>query len=364
MSSSVIHLRVNRNHQAGYLTVIIVSIIALLALFASRSATIVSTDIIESAGAEVRSAEAFYAAETVLVEALEWLSSNTPTYTDNVSSTRVGTSVVVSNGLAGAAIDRTYTTSYWYFQSGDNVRVFARAVGPDGKSSSILSQWTATQSTVAAAALKQPLGLEGGLSNVTGTPDITAIGASGSSIPAGNYTLRVGDGEEGGSYGNLNSTNGEAITEGTWASGDTDIWDDYFDLTRAEMQALASSNDSVYWFGSGERPSGDLGSATEPVIVIMNDCSSSNKITGQKEFIGIVFIDQSSCALQGWSMKVKGSFAVNGDVTKLNSNTYLEAHYVTSGDSAMSPAADSFDLTVFPSNLVALPGTWTDTEAN
>lgn len=57
-------------------------------------------------------------------------------------------------------------------------------------------------------------------------------------------------------------------------------------------------------------------------------------------------------------------------MTKLNSNTDLEAYYIeeadsiiTTGNGAGATGLDAFDPEAFASTVV-LPGTWTDTEVN
>ena len=134
------------------------------------------------------------------------------------------------------------------------------------------------------------------------------------------------------------------------------------------MESLASDTGNIRWYESGEGPSTSLGTTSSPVILIFEECT---RINGQKRIIGVVFIDDSSgCDLNGWAMDIKGSLGVNGDVTKLNSNTDLEAYYIaeddsiiTTGNGAGATGLGAFDPEAFASTVV-LPGTWTDTEVN
>ena len=344
--------------ECGYYTIAIVVIIAFLALLASRSGTVTTANTVKTTSEEVAATEVFYAAEFALAEALIWLGSNDATATPQ-------TGAGVPNG-AGNNTPRSYATSFWFEESGGFTRVYARATGSDGSSATI-SQWlSAGNDVLNTDALKQPFGIGGSLSGVTGTGDVNAIGSSGT-IPAGYYSLRVENGEStGGSYGNLNN-GGEAIVDGEWSSGVSDIWDQYFSITRAEMQALAATSSQVTWVAANESyPSQGSGTLSSPAILILNDCAVNKKLNGGFTFIGIIFIDAGPCSMQGWSMSIKGSLAVNGDITKLTANTLFEAYYIEATDSAMSSGAgglDAFDADAFGSTVV-LPGTWTDTEVN
>lgn len=346
-------------HEHGYYTIAVVVIIAFLALLASRSGTVTTSNTVKTTSEEVAAAEVFYAAEFALAEALIWLDSNDATAT-------VQTGAGVPNG-AGNNTPRSYATSFWFEESGDYTRVYARATGSDGSSATV-SKWLSTGNDVlASTALEQPLGIAGTLSNVTGTPEINVIGSDGV-LPTDHYSMRVANGETPTSYGNLNNSSGEAITTGEWSAGVTDIWSLYFSVDRATMESLASDTGNIRWYEPGEAPSTSLGTTSSPVILIFEECT---RITGQKRIIGVVFIDDNSgCDLNGWSMDLKGSLGVNGDVTKLNSNTDLEAYYITEEDSIImtgsGPSAtglDSFDPEAFASTVV-LPGTWTDTEVD
>ena len=347
--------------ECGYYTIAIVVIIAFLALLASRSGTVTTANTVKTTSEEVAATEVFYAAEFALAEALIWLGLDN----NNATATpQTGEGVPLPE--AGNNTPRNYATSFWFEESGGYTRVYARATGSDGSSATI-SQWlSAGNDVLNTDALKQPFGIGGSLSGVTGTGDVNAIGSSGT-IPAGYYSLRVENGEStGGSYGNLNN-GGETIVDGEWSSGVSDIWDKYFSITRAEMQALAATSSQVTWVAANESyPSQGSGTLSSPAILILNDCAVNKKLNGGFTFIGIIFIDAGPCSMQGWSMSIKGSLAVNGDITKLTANTLFEAYYIEATDSAMSSGAgglDAFDADAFGSTVV-LPGTWTDTEVN
>jgi hypothetical protein len=343
----------------GYYTIAIVVILSLLALWTSRSGTLLATSSVTTVSNEVVTAEVFYAAEVALAEGMSWVESNDPT-TEAQSGTTVGNSG--SNNSP-----RSYATSFWFEQSGDFTRVYGRATGQDGSSATVTRWLTTGIDVLGESALKQPLGMAGTLSNVTGTPEINAIGSSGT-IPTDYYSLVVSHGEVPSDYGNLNNSSGEPIVAGEWSAGTSDIWDQYFSIDRVAMEALATPGGRIRWYEPGEGPSTSLGTITSPVILIFEDCP---QITGQKLIIGVIFIDDSSgCDLNGWSMDLKGSLGVNGDVSKLNSNTDLEAYYIESDDSVISVGSGGsavglgdFDLDSFTTKVTS-PGTWTDMEVD
>jgi len=351
----------NTRKERGFYTIAIVVILSLLALLASRSGTVLTTSAVKSGTDNVVATEVFYAAELALAEGMIWLESNTATTTP-----QSGSSVGVDGGGSNDS-PRSYTTSFWFEQSFNYTRVYGRAVGDDGASATV-SRWLTTGNDVlASTALNQPLGMAGTLLNVTGNPEINAIGSSGI-IPGDHYSLTVESGGIPSDYGNLNNSSGEPIIAGQWPGGTVDIWDYYFSVDRSTMESMATSAGQIRWYEPGEGPVSSLGSTSSPVILIFEDCP---QITGQKLIIGVVFIDDNSgCDLNGWSMDLKGSLAVNGNVEKLNSNTDLEAHYIEAADSiitvgngANAVGLDGFNANAFTTTVTS-PGTWTDMEVN
>ena len=346
-------------HMTGYYTIAIVVVLSLLALLTSRSGTLLATSSVATTSNEVVTAEVFYAAEVALAEGMSWVESNEPTM-EPQSGTTVGNNGSNNN-------PRSYATSFWFEQSGDFTRVYGRATGQDGSSATVTRWLTTGIDVLGESALTQPLGMAGTLINVTGTPEINAIGSSGT-IPTDHYSLVVSNGEVPTDYGNLNNSSGEPVVAGEWSAGTSDIWDQYFSIDRDAMKALAAPGGRIRWYEPGEGPSTSLGTITSPVILIFEECT---RINGQKLIIGVIFIDDSSgCDLNGWSMDLKGSLGVNGDISRLNSNTDLEAYYIESDDSVISVGSGGsavglgdFELDSFTTKVTS-PGTWTDMEVD
>ncbi|MDA0893161.1 MAG: hypothetical protein O3C15_12675 [Proteobacteria bacterium] len=377
-----------QDRQVGYYTIAIVAILGLLSLLASRNMTVATQDAVRLSVQEQTSTEAFYAAEQVMGQALSWIQANTPTYTSGTSATytaaTAGVNDVVIDAAQGASdSDRTYTAEFWYVQgSGSSVRVFARATNALG--SQTVSQWLIEQSLVVAEALDTPIGLAGCFGTINGTPEINAVRDDGTRA-SGTNTLRlpsscgttssVTTSCNGSDYGKLNKDSGNGCTEPIYAeyTSSSDLWASTFSISEADMRTLAdsSSTDNVHWIVTGGSQSlSSYGSATSPIILILEDCPS---LPANTEIIGIIFSKGSNCSLQGsGNQRIKGSLIINGtsggnSINKWNANDVVEAAYISGSDSDSGFSASNqvaFDETAFAGNVKLLPGTWTDTDAN
>ena len=376
-----------QNRQTGYYTIVVVVILGLLSLLASRTMTIATQDAVRLSVQEQTSTEAFYAAEQVMGQALSWIQANTPTYTNGTSATytaaTAGVNDVVIDAAQGASdSDRTYTAEFWYVQgSSSSVRVFARATNALG--SQTVSQWLIEQSLVVAEALDTPIGLAGCFGAITGTPRINAVRDDGTRA-SGTNTLRlpsscgtassVTTSCNGSDYGKLNKS-GNGCTEPIYAefTSSSDLWGSTFSLSETDMKTLAdsSSTDNVHWIvTNGSQSLSSYGSATSPIILILEDCPS---LPSNTEVIGIIFSKGSNCSLQGsGNQRIKGSLIINGtsggnSINQWNANDVIEASYISGSESDSGFSASNqvaFDETAFAGNVKLLPGTWTDTDAN
>ena len=376
-----------QNRQTGYYTIVVVVILGLLSLLASRTMTIATQDAVRLSVQEQTSTEAFYAAEQVMGQALSWIQANTPTYTNGTSATytaaTAGVNDVVIDAAQGASdSDRTYTAEFWYVQgSSSSVRVFARATNALG--SQTLSQWLIEQSLVVAEALDTPIGLAGCFGAINGTPEINAVRDDGTRA-SGTNTLRlpsscgtassVTTSCNGSDYGKLNKS-GNGCTESIYAefTSSSDLWGSTFSLSEADMKTLAdsSSTDNVHWIvTNGSQSLSSYGSATSPIILILEDCPS---LPSNTEVIGIIFSKGANCSLQGsGNLRIKGSLIINGtsggnSINQWNANDVIEASYISGSESDSGFSASNqvaFDETAFAGSVKLLPGTWTDTDAN
>ena len=149
----------------------------------------------------------------------------------------------------------------------------------------------------------------------------------------------------------------------------TDLWSTVFETTRASIEALHTDDGSagVYWVDSSNvntLKSGNKtwGSATNPVIIVIDDCNTTGKVfLGNNTVWGLVFVESDSsatgtgtCNLNGLGgVTINGSYIVNGNGNSLNGNTEIR-----------SAALSGFDVDDFSSDVVLVPGTWTDQETD
>ncbi len=370
----------DRRAQQGAYSVVIVAVLALLTLLASKVMTVATMDSVRLTNNTHASTESFYAAEAALAEAVVWLESNTPTYTGGatVSSQVTGTAVSYTTTRAGTDISRGYSTVFWFEDGGDRTRVFARALAGDNQS--VVSTWVDDTSPLKSPALDTPLMLAQCLTSTTGNPEVEADPGNGGSYTSirtksGCSSTAIGSACNGSPnsrrYGNLNcsgSAMSEQIVDQQNLPG-TDLWSTVFETTRSSIEALHTDDGSsgVYWVDSSnvntlKSGSKTWGSAANPVIIVIDDCTTTGKVfLGNNTVWGLVFVESDStgagtgtCNLNGLGgVTVNGSYIVNGEGQQLNANTEIK-----------SAALAGFDVNDFSSDVVLVPGTWTDQETD
>ena len=382
--------------QRGYFTVVIVAVLAVLALLASRTMTVSSQDSVRLSIQEQTYTEALYAAEQVMEQALVWYQSNTPAFTGGVSpvytSTEAGVDdIVIAASRGGTSVDRTYESSFWFQEgTGDEVRVFAQASNEQG--SQTVSQWIENQVLLTSLALNSPLvmaGCFGTLNNgkpaINGTPQINAhpnseilpSGVSSLTLPAGCGTPAnvTGPCNNNPFFGKLNKGQGSQCTEPIAANltSSNNLWSTVFSLSQTEIRTFAdgSSTDNVHWIESGDSQSGlnSYGSASEPMILVLEDCPN---LPANQEIIGLIYSFGSSCPLQGsGGQMIKGAIifdnATGTSISSWNANDVIEAAYLEGEDSHDDFSVSNqvaFDETQFASKITVVPGTWIDTDIN
>ena len=366
--------------QRGAYSVVIVAVLALLTLLASKVMTVATMDSVRLTNNTHSATESFYAAEAALAEGVVWLESNNPTYSggSTVSSQVTGTTVSYTLSKAGVDTSRSYATVFWFEDGGDRIRVFARASSGDNQS--VVSTWVDDNSPLKAPALDTPLMLAQCLTSTTGSPEVQADPGGGGSYTtvrtkSGCSTTAIGTGCTGSPssrrYGNLNC-NGSAMSETIVDQQDlpgTDLWSTVFDTTRASLEALHSDDGStgVYWVDASnvntlKSGSKTWGSAANPVIIVIDECNSTGKVfLGNNTVWGLVFVESDStgsgtgiCDLNGLGgVTINGSYIVNGEGQQLNANTEIT-----------SAAIAGFDVDDFAGDVVLVAGTWTDQETD
>ncbi len=370
--------------QGGFFTITVVVIIGLLTLLTVRVLSNATQDSTRISAQAQTNVEAFYAAEVAMSDALSWLENNAPTFSDGVSSVYTSadgsiSDVTLTIAAEGNQIDRTYLSEFWFSEGeGDAIRVTARV--SNEVATARVTQWLTRESIVAELALDTPLALGGCFKVINGTPEVNAIRDDGTR-PDGTNTLKIPlgcgtDATEFGcanssSYDKLNRSTSNTCTEPIYAdlTVDLDLWASTFNVSQAEMRALAdaSADDDIHWLTSGSsQVLTDYGTANSPIILILEDCPN---LPSNTELIGIVYSLGSGCKLQGsGSQRIKGALVISGSLDensfdKWNANDVIEAAYLdgTDSDPLFSEGnKTAFDAFAFGSSVKVLPGTWSD----
>lgn len=105
-------------------------------------------------------------------------------------------------------------------------------------------------------------------------------------------------------------------------------WEYAFNVTLAKAKALALENqgEPFYYFGDnnvnpGSAKKNQLGSKTNPIILIIEKNSKGDCPNVQLDVYGVIYIS-GPCDVNGWgSGKVYGSIISDGNITGLNANT-------------------------------------------
>ena len=369
--------------QKGAYSVVIVAVLGLLTLIASRVMTTATLDSVRLTNNTHASTESFYAAESALAEAIVWLETNTPTYSGGgtLSDQVTGTTVQFTTSTGDTDSQRDYTTTFWFENGGDRIRVFAQSTAGDNQA--LLSTWVDPSSPVNSPALDAPLTVAQCLLGTTGNPQVNADPGGGVSYttiktssacttdPIGTSCAGSPNGRR---YGNLNCAGSaftETIVDDTTGAG-TDLWSSVFTTTRASLEASATNDSSsnIYWIESGDGlPSNEIAwdsasssCTTPPAIVVIEGCPAPSFFTGGTRICGVVFIEPDptaqdfslTCDGNGWgNVHIYGTMIVNGNMDKLNANTEITAASIA-----------GFDAGDFPSEVVIVPGTWTDLEVD
>lgn len=213
-----------------------------------------------------------------------------------------------------------------------------------------------TSNAPAAAGANAPILIKECIDDVTGTPDICPKSSTG-----GN-PCTAGSGTPGYSIATINTGTASSCLQsghfdlhgGSLATGvgqdstppPTTVWEVLFpgmsktqmkDLSDLQVAAGLSTTSTpkrtVYYYTPGTFANDDHGSATEPVIVIVECGSSCPKMNGGTDIYGVVYFDKSD-DLNGWgNASIHGTFAVEGSIEKFTANT--EFHYNDSLSSAI-----------------------------
>lgn len=187
---------------------------------------------------------------------------------------------------------------------------------------SAVSRTTIVQNDAVGGSPDTPLLVNGNVTNVTGNPDLTNNEGGDEIVTSG----PVG-GTDIGHFSDPSNIPTQDVNY-TEAAFTGSAWDRVFGIPLSEMQALAALDSDIHWVTQSSAwhpPSDPLGSATNPVIVIIKECI---QINGNGEIYGIVYFEGPCVGgggAAGWGGTIiHGSVIFEGDVDGLNANAAID----------------------------------------
>lgn len=353
-------------HRQRGVTTLVISMVLMLAITILVLA-VARTGLMEQRmfSNEYRSKEAAEAAEAGLEYGIAWLGNGTiPVWTLAAGEETAVPGAVPPPIIAGNGDQ--YNLSITYTRPPANpryVEVTATAAAASDASSTATSRQHVYRKTALSTngTNAPPLLLDGCMSGVTGSPDIYPEGFTAGSVGTAIVTSQptvtgaVTCLDLGGMSVNGGSSNHNAFTPGQ-------LWEYMFDISRAELQALADAevaagvadaDRSFIWVTSSASFNGDWGSPAHPVVLVFASSSGCPTMDGN-DIYGVVFHDGGCGANADWDdLTVYGSLAINGDITSLISNSEFR-HWTEGGGSGLMPQPGV--------SAPKLLGTWHDFE--
>ena len=310
---------------------------------------------------EYRTNESAQAAEAGLEYGIAWLvNGTTPVWT--VAGTEETASPAAPPPPITAANNDQYNLSVTYTRTladPSYVRVTSIAVAAsDASSTATAEQYVFRKAAATPEGMNAPpLILDGCMSNVTGSPDAYpkgfTAGSPGTAIETSQAAACI-------DLGGL-STNGGTVDQNAFPPGQ--LWDYLFDISRAELQALADAEVAAsvpdparnyIWVSSTATYSTSWGSPTHPVVLVFDNTSGCPSVNGSGGITvyGIVFHDGDCGANSGWdALTVYGTLAINGDITASNLDSQYR-HWTEGGGAGEIPVPSV--------SAPKLIGTWHD----
>ena len=321
------------------MSMIVMIAITLLSIYSSKTAIIEQ----RISANEYRALEVNQAASAGLEYALIWLGTtgNSVSWSAGINPACSGT-FNETGSLSGPAITAansdTYNLSIIFCRDtsvNENVVQVASTASANSDpaiTKTVRVYTRAEPGPVNPAFTGAPLTLSGCLSNVLGDPDVypvaggVAIETKSSSLPCidlGHLDLD-GDG----------SVSPPGTVENTIPDSQ-DMWDYVFNMSRAEIQALAAAEDAAgipdsqrryLWITDSGNFHRNIGSPTSFAVVVFAPSANCPRINGSPNIYGVVFVDSDCPAANGFGgAEFHGSAVINGDINKLNANTEFHA---------------------------------------
>lgn len=326
---------------------------------------------------ELHAMEVAQAAEAALEYGQSWFDNNLPTWPDTQTSgscpnanypglDEVSQPVIASPPLQVTYPGGNYTLDIHYCRySRTRRKVLITATATSTADDSITSSASVYTEIVSADTTPYfsfaPLILSGCLSGTVGTPDVFPAFPTDVSYETAEPAPAVGCTRPGFNEG-LNLNGGVAVAD---AFAGPDAWSYVFNYDRAEFQTRAaaetgpiSSRRYVYVTSSANFHD-NIGSPTQPAILVFAPSADCPKINGNPTIYGIVFVD-SGCTggAHGWGgTSFYGSVIINGSATHLNANVEFH-HWSKPPSPGLQNATPRIDLA--SDSAPRLIGTWRD----
>ena len=319
----------------------------------------------QTTGNDVRAREAQEAAEAGLEYAVAWAKKNKISNTVTCSSGSLPTGCPTAlTTIEHSPTGESYTYTLTYTKGTDSIKVTSSSQGVADKSITATSEvWIKQMSYLTKKGkTAPPFVINGGLSNVTGTPEIDTGDPAGpafitspwSSIDTGHFK----------SPSNLPV--GATVADVLPATA-TPAWDYLFSIPLATATNIAIANgyksstnalpltptagtEPFYLWDNASNISDNYGSAINPVVIIVKDGNCPE--VKNTIIYGFVYFPASCGTRQGWgNATIHGSIISEGPITKVTAN-------LTSVGSGVGGSGGIFSN--FISDAARIPGTWKD----
>lgn len=222
-----------------------------------------------------------------------------------------------SGSDVGSQTIGSYTVAVTLWRNSANTSILEVRAIASGDASVTVRQKIHAKSISFNTASAPPLIINGCLSGVTGNPDMHPANTGDTVIQSSQASSCLDNGHLG--------LNGGVIQENVFASS---AWDYVFATSKADMKELAaqSSSDAIYYYDTSNPFSGnwhdDVGTASNPGILIFDTGAGCPKINGNVTIYGIVYYAAECGSDQGWgNTTIYGSVVSEGSITKLTANT-------------------------------------------
>ncbi|MDC7707403.1 hypothetical protein [Vogesella indigofera] len=199
---------------------------------------------------------------------------------------------------------------------------------------------TTTPNTLNLASIA-PVVINGGLSGVTGKPEVIPSTTGGIAILTSSSQSQISLGENGNDHFDLNG--GTVCAADVDCDGDgllndsftTTAWEYLFpNITKAEMKAAADFSKIYFYDETRMAPDpwhASIGTSANPVILIFDEGSGCPTMNGSVTIYGLVYYGDS-CQDHGWGgANIVGSMVADMSITKLNANVDFSGWSVNSG---------------------------------